>query len=172
MSLNPSFAVAHYSLGYTLYLTGREPEAMRSCDTAIRLSPLDPMAFAFHCIKAHILCFDGSTDQALHHARRIADHPNVHAFALAVAAWVNEICGDAPAAMESSRGSGTGGPATRRRITLRLFSTGAHGTRSSGSAPSNGPSIVSGSGTDTRDTQHCGTSSARRVVARCNTSSR
>ncbi len=100
ISLNPSFAVAHYSLGYTPYLTGREAEAMRCCDTAIRLSPLDPLAFAFHCIKAHLLCFDGEKDRALHHARRIADHPNVHAFALAVAAWVNEICGDTPAATE------------------------------------------------------------------------
>jgi len=36
----------------------------------------------------------------LHHARRIADHPNVHAFALAVAAWVNEIGGNRSVAME------------------------------------------------------------------------
>jgi hypothetical protein len=73
---------------------------MRSCRTAIRLSPLDPMAFAFHCILAHLLCFDGKTDQARHHARRIADHPNVHAFALAVATWVNELCGDRRAALQ------------------------------------------------------------------------
>lgn len=99
VSLNPSFAIGHYSLGYTLYLTGRETDAMRSCETAIRLSPLDPMAFAFHCIMAHILCFDGMKDRARHHARRIADHPNVHAFALAVAAWVNELCSDRRAAL-------------------------------------------------------------------------
>lgn len=98
VSLNPSFAIGHYSLGYTLYLVGREDEALRCCDQAIRLSPLDPMAFAFHCIEAHILCFGGETSAALHHARRIADHPNVHAFALAVAAWVNETCGDSTAA--------------------------------------------------------------------------
>ena len=98
--LNPSFAVGHYSLGYTLYLTGQEIEAIRCCETAIRLSPLDPMAFAFHCIMAHLLCFDGKKEEALHHARRIADHPNVHAFALAVAAWVSEICGNRRAAMD------------------------------------------------------------------------
>ncbi|MAM62023.1 winged helix-turn-helix domain-containing protein [Maritimibacter sp. UBA3975] len=100
VSLNPSFPIGHYSLGYTLYLTGRETEAIRCCETAIRLSPLDPMAFAFHCILAHLRCFEGETDRALHHARRIADHPNVHAFALAVAAWVNELCGDRHAALE------------------------------------------------------------------------
>ncbi|WP_370162754.1 winged helix-turn-helix domain-containing tetratricopeptide repeat protein [Limimaricola soesokkakensis] len=100
VTLNPSFAIGHYSLGYTLYLTGREADAMRCCDLAIRLSPLDPMAFAFHCIKAHLSCFDGKRDEALHHARRIADHPNVHAFALAVAAWVNEICGNRRSALE------------------------------------------------------------------------
>lgn len=100
VSLNPSFAIGHYSLGYTLYLTGREAEATRCCETAIRLSPLDPMAFAFHCILAHILCFEGKTERALHHARRIADHPNVHAFALAVAAWVNELCGDRRASLD------------------------------------------------------------------------
>lgn len=100
VSLNPSFAIGHYSLGYTLYLTGQETEAMRRCEAAIRLSPLDPMAFAFHCIMAHLLCFDGDAKRALHHARRIADHPNVHAFALAVAAWVNELCGDRRAALD------------------------------------------------------------------------
>ena len=122
VSLNPSFAIGHYSLGYTLYLTGRETEAMRRCETAIRLSPLDPMAFAFHCILAHLLCFDGKTERALHHARRIADHPNVHAFALAVAAWVNELCGDRCAALECLARIRQGCPDyTRRDYMAALF---------------------------------------------------
>ncbi|WP_424932953.1 winged helix-turn-helix domain-containing tetratricopeptide repeat protein [Amaricoccus macauensis] len=115
VSLNPSFAIGHYSLGYTQYLTGRETEAMCSCRAAIRLSPLDPMAFAFHCIMAHLLCFDRKTDEALRHARRIADHPNVHAFALAVAAWVNEICGDRRGAMEGLARIRQGWPDYSRR---------------------------------------------------------
>ena len=100
VSLNPSFAIGHYSLGYTLYLIGRDADALSCCDRAIRLSPVDPLSFAFHCIKAHLLCFAGEDTQALGHARRIADHPNVHGFALAVATWVNELCGDRQAALE------------------------------------------------------------------------
>lgn len=98
VELNPSFAAGHYALGYTAYLLGDEHQAIQSCDNAIALSPLDPLAFAFHCIKAHVLCFQGQTDQAAYHARCVASHPNVHGFALVVATWVQELCGNHSAA--------------------------------------------------------------------------
>lgn len=94
VGLNPSFAVGHYALGYTLYLLGRERAGLAHLDAALRLSPLDPMAFAFHLNKAHIHCFAGDLAEARRHARLATDHPNVHAFGVAVAAWVHELSGD------------------------------------------------------------------------------
>ncbi len=100
VTLNPSFAAGHYSLGISLYMLQREHEAIAACDAAIRLSPLDPMAFAFHCLKAQLLCFNGDLKGAMNHARQITAHPNVHAYGVALAAWVNELSGDRDAARD------------------------------------------------------------------------
>jgi adenylate cyclase len=49
--LSPSFALAHYGLGYSLYWFGRAADALPCFDTAIRLSPHDPVLWAFHTLK-------------------------------------------------------------------------------------------------------------------------
>ena len=100
VSLNPSFAIGHYGLGISLYMLGREAEAIAQCDAAIRLSPRDPMSFAFHCLKCQLLCFNGDFVGAMDHARQAASHPNVHAYGIALAAWVFELSGDRDAALE------------------------------------------------------------------------
>ena len=98
--LNPSFASDHYSLGISLQMLGRETAALRKCDVAIRLSPLDPMAFAFHCLKCQLLYFGGEIEGAMENARLAADHPNFHAYGVALAAWVFELCGNRKAALD------------------------------------------------------------------------
>ncbi len=49
--LSPSFALAHYGLGYNLLWFGQAAKAIRTFDTAIRLSPHDPALWAFHTMK-------------------------------------------------------------------------------------------------------------------------
>ena len=100
VALNPSFAMGQYSLGISLNILGRAREAAARCDAALRLSPLDPMAFAFHCLRAQIACFADEAPLAIHHARQAADHPNVHAFGTALAAWVHELSGNRDAALD------------------------------------------------------------------------
>ena len=100
VALNPSFAIGHYGLGISYFMLGRDAEATAACDAAIRLSPLDPLAFAFHCVRSQLACFAEDFEGARHHARQAADHPNVHAFGVALAAWVFEIAGDRASATD------------------------------------------------------------------------
>ena len=94
VSLNPSSAIGHYSLGYSLCMQGCVDEAIAHTETALRLSPHDPIVFTFHALNADLQIRTGADVAALAEARAAAAHPNVHAFGLAVAAWVSELCGE------------------------------------------------------------------------------
>ena len=61
VELNPSLAVAHFGLGHAPMLLGQAEQGVAEFDVAIRLSPRDPVLWAFECTKAHALIILGDT---------------------------------------------------------------------------------------------------------------
>jgi adenylate cyclase len=82
LDLNPSFAQAHYLRGWVLSVAGRPEEALPHLDKAYRLSPRDPLLFAFMTVRAQTLIIMGRHEEALEWATRAARQSNVHFHAL------------------------------------------------------------------------------------------
>ncbi len=77
--VNPSFAAAHYGLGLSQFFTGGDDGHGKSLDAAemaMRLSPNDPMMWAFLNLKGMIL-FDNEDYRAAQEVfRRASEYPN------------------------------------------------------------------------------------------------
>ena len=78
-----SLALAHLGLGVALTLTERLDEAISEYDTAIRLSPRDPVIWAFFSYRAWARLLSRDYEAAVEDARRSIRHPaaafHVHA---------------------------------------------------------------------------------------------
>jgi tetratricopeptide (TPR) repeat protein len=75
IDLNPSLALAHFGLAWALRLTGQPDEAISACDTAIRLSPRDPLTWAFFSVRALSQLSLRDYEAAVEDARRSIRHP-------------------------------------------------------------------------------------------------
>jgi adenylate cyclase len=84
IELNPNYAQAHYNLGWALLLAGRHEEALPCLGKAERLSPHDPLLFAFCIMSSLALYHIGDFDRALEEARRSSRQSNAHANSRAV----------------------------------------------------------------------------------------
>lgn len=84
ININPNFAQAHYNLAFALVLAGRHEESLPCLDKAERLSPRDPLLFAFCAVRAQALFHIGEYDRSLQEARRSSRQSNVHANARAL----------------------------------------------------------------------------------------
>lgn len=85
--LNPSFALAHFGRAHSLWHAGRAREAIASHDEAMRLSPHDPMMWAYMASKAIALALMGELEEAILWSRRAQQQPNA-----AIFSHVGEIC--------------------------------------------------------------------------------
>lgn len=86
MRLNPSLSHGHFYLGYLQLIAGEYDDALLRVDAAERLSPYDPMTFAFVSMRAQILSLRGDVDAGADWAERALDHPNAHFQNLMIAA--------------------------------------------------------------------------------------
>ena len=77
VSLNPNLATARYGLATALIYSGRYEEGIVEADEAIRLSPRDPMLWAFLNIKAMARFGTEHYEEALELARAAQRQPNV-----------------------------------------------------------------------------------------------
>ena len=75
ISLTPSFASAHFGRGHSLWMSGRAEDAIVSLDEAMRLSPRDPIMWAFMASKAIALIMLGRCEEALEWANRAQRQP-------------------------------------------------------------------------------------------------
>ena len=71
---NPSFAWAHWGLGRSLTMWGRAPEAITHLETAVRLSPEDPLLAHFHEGLAFAHFAEGRPERAMTEARVSLSH--------------------------------------------------------------------------------------------------
>ena len=93
VALSPSFANGQYSLAYGLMFGNDTARGLPAVDQAWRLSPYDPMRFAFSAVRAILMSFQGELDAAADWADRAVREPSAHHHITAVAAWANELAG-------------------------------------------------------------------------------
>ena len=84
IDLNPNFAQAFYMLGWTYVLAGEPRTGIEQLDTAERLSPRDPLLFAFQSVRAMGLLLQQDFEQALQYSAQSVRQPNSHQHTLAV----------------------------------------------------------------------------------------
>lgn len=99
IDLNPNFAQAQYSQAFAMVFDGPIEGGLGFVDQARRISPYDPMTFAFYALRGQLLFFEGNRDEAMVWTARAVRQPNAHHHLLAIAAWVHEVSGDRPSAM-------------------------------------------------------------------------
>ncbi|MGD8839807.1 MAG: winged helix-turn-helix domain-containing protein [Gammaproteobacteria bacterium] len=94
VDLNPNFAHAYYMLGWALTLAGEPAAAIEYLDTAERLSPHDPLLFAFRSVRAMALIGIGDNELALKFSDQAVRQPNSHQHTLAVHIAALIACGE------------------------------------------------------------------------------
>jgi TolB-like protein len=78
-SLNPNYAQARYSRGWTEALLGSAKSSQANIDAALALSPLDPLLYGMLGVRALSHLAQGEPDQAVDWAERAANSPGAHA---------------------------------------------------------------------------------------------
>jgi tetratricopeptide (TPR) repeat protein len=76
ITLNPNFSLAHFGRAHALWHAGRPGEAIASHDEALRLSPLDPMIWAYLASKAIALVLLGRFEEAVALSQRSQQQAN------------------------------------------------------------------------------------------------
>lgn len=93
IDLNPSYAIAQYSLGWIGLQLGDNEMCVKRIDMARKLSPYDPLKFAMLGVYALNLALMGRTEEAVVIAKQGAAQPNAHYQALAFAALSHALDG-------------------------------------------------------------------------------
>jgi len=75
LELNPSFALAHYGKGHSLWHCGHPDQSIICLDEAMRLSPRDPLMWTFLASKAIALFMLERYDEALDCSHRSQRYP-------------------------------------------------------------------------------------------------
>jgi TolB-like protein len=93
VDLNPNYAQGHYAGAFTAMLTGDAAAVDAGLDTALTLSPLDPLLYGMHGVRALSLLQTGDTRAAARRADRAATTPGAHFLIAMIAAVANGLDG-------------------------------------------------------------------------------
>jgi len=93
VDLNPNFALGQYSLAFGLGFGNDSARGFDHLVKARRLSPYDPMTYAFFAMRAALHGLHGEPEQAVEWARRALLQPNAHYHIQAIAAWCHQTAG-------------------------------------------------------------------------------
>ena len=92
-TLNPSFAVGQYTLGFALMQAGDTVRSIEMADLARRLSPYDPMGFAMIGVRGFSLALAGRYEEAAAIMALAVRQPNAHYHLVAMAAVCDALAG-------------------------------------------------------------------------------
>ena len=93
LELNPSYAIAQYSLGWVGLHLGDNELCLQRIGIARRLSPYDPLKFAMLGVSGLSLALMGRSAEAVQLARRSVRSANAHHHVLAFTAVTLALCG-------------------------------------------------------------------------------
>jgi tetratricopeptide (TPR) repeat protein len=93
IELNPNLAAAWYVSGWLLVYAGEPEQAIERLQTAMRLSPRDPMLFRMHAGMAYAHFFAGNYDEASTWAERAVRARPIWLTAVRIAAVANSLAG-------------------------------------------------------------------------------
>ncbi|MDP3853294.1 winged helix-turn-helix domain-containing protein [Phenylobacterium sp.] len=119
--LNPSYAQARYSRGWTETLLGHGADGQVNVGAALQLSPLDPLAYGMHGVRAmsHIVLDEPA--QAAEWAERAARSPGAHALIEMIAAVAHGMNGDEARARAWAQSARRRSPGLNSDDFLRAF---------------------------------------------------
>lgn len=92
-TLNPNFAQGYYASAFTSMLTGDAPATLSALERSLHLSPLDPLLYGFHGVRAQILIQQGEFRAAADWADRAAATPGAHYLISMIALAANALAG-------------------------------------------------------------------------------
>jgi len=94
VSMSPSYAQGIYARAWTHALAGRGTAGRADADTAMALSPLDPLHYAMTATRALSHIVSGQTHDAAVWAERAARSPGAHVLIAVIAAAAHSLKGD------------------------------------------------------------------------------
>ncbi|WP_433989741.1 hypothetical protein SuNHUV7_05460 (plasmid) [Pseudoseohaeicola sp. NH-UV-7] len=92
-TLNPNYAQGFYAAAFTAMLTGNAPVTFAALDTSLELSPLDPLLYGIHGVRAQMLIQKEDHQAAAHWADRAATTPGAHYLIAMIALSANSLAG-------------------------------------------------------------------------------
>ncbi len=92
-ALNPNYAQGFYASAFTAMLTGNAHATFAALDTSLRRSPLDPLLYGFHGVRALMLIQQEDYEAAAHWAARAATTPGAHYLIAMIALAANGLAG-------------------------------------------------------------------------------
>lgn len=98
LSLSPNFAQGHYSRAFAAAMEGQADAALNHASSAIDLSPLDPMLYAMHGVRAVAQLRAGDLDAAATESAASVHAPGAHHLIFMIAAATHALAGDLAAA--------------------------------------------------------------------------
>lgn len=90
-ALNPNYAQGFYAAAFTQMLIGNSPAAFAALDTSLPLSPLDPLLYGIHGVRAQILIQQEDHEAAAGWADRAATTPGAHYLIAMIAIAANGL---------------------------------------------------------------------------------
>lgn len=119
--LNPNYAQARYSRGWAETLLGQGADGQANAEAAFRLSPLDPLVYGMHGVRAMSHMILGEPAQAAEWAERAARSPGAHALIEMIAALAHGLNGDAARAQAWAQSARRRSPGLSSADFLRAF---------------------------------------------------
>ncbi len=92
-ALNPNYAQGFYASAFTAMLTGSAPATFAALDTSLHLSPLDPLLYGIHGVRAQMLIQQEDYKAAARWADRAATTPGAHYLIAMIALSANGLAG-------------------------------------------------------------------------------
>lgn len=92
-AFNPNYAQGFYASAFTAMLVGDAPATVAALDTSLRLSPLDPLLYGVHGVRAQILIQQEDYRAAARWADRAATTPGAHYLIAMIALAANGLAG-------------------------------------------------------------------------------
>lgn len=93
LALNPNYAQGFYASAFTAMLTGDAPATITGLDTSLHLSPLDPLLYGVHGVRAQMLTQQEDYQAAADWADRAATTPGAHYLVAMIAVAANGLAG-------------------------------------------------------------------------------